>query len=76
MFLMAMIRGDNEQMTKEFDGQNTANREKTQIQELEEKLAELKARFPAHSIPPSMMMELDELEEQLAALQAERGQPS
>ncbi len=57
-------------MIKKIDRQETANREKTQIKELEEKLAELKARFPAHSIPPSMMMELDELEEQLAMLQA------
>jgi hypothetical protein len=34
----------------------------------------LTARYPAHSIPPSMMIELDELEEQLAALYAKRGQ--
>ncbi len=40
------------------------------IQELERKLADLKARLPAHSIPPSMMMELDELEEKLAELRA------
>ena len=40
----------------------------TQIEDLEAKLADLKARMPAHSIPPSMMMELDELEEQLTEL--------
>ncbi len=39
--------------------------------ELEKRLADLKARLPAHSIPPSMMMELDELEEQLDAVLAE-----
>ncbi len=39
--------------------------------ELKERLADLKARMPAHSIPPSMMMELDELEEQLDAVRAE-----
>jgi hypothetical protein len=38
----------------------------TQIEELERQLADLKARMPAHSIPPSMMIEVDELEEQLA----------
>ena len=36
------------------------------VRELERKIAELKARFPAHSIPPTLMAELDELEEQLA----------
>lgn len=36
------------------------------IQELEEKIADLKKRWPAHSVPPAMMRELDELEEELA----------
>ena len=36
------------------------------IRELERRIAELKARFPAHSIPPALMAELDELEAQLA----------
>jgi hypothetical protein len=40
-------------------------------EELTRRLADLKARMPAHSIPPSMMMELDELEEQLDVIQAE-----
>jgi polyhydroxyalkanoate synthesis regulator phasin len=44
---------------------------RTRVEELEERLADLKARMPAHSIPPSMMIELDELEEQLAELNAE-----
>ena len=35
------------------------------IRELEEKIAELKARIPAHSVPPSMWQELEELEEEL-----------
>jgi len=43
---------------------------RTRVEELEERLADLKARMPAHSIPPSMMIELDELEEQLAELNA------
>jgi hypothetical protein len=36
------------------------------IQELEEKNAELKKRWPAHSIPPAIMQELDDLEAKLA----------
>ncbi|MBA7636946.1 hypothetical protein ES703_44574 [subsurface metagenome] len=35
------------------------------IKEIEEKIAELKARIPAHSVPPSMWQELEELEEEL-----------
>lgn len=48
----------------------TDSREHTLIQDLEKRLADLKARLPAHSIPPSMMMELDALEEQLAEVRA------
>ena len=36
-----------------------------EIAVLEARLADLKARLPAHSIPPAMMAELDEIEEQL-----------
>ena len=36
------------------------------IQELKEKIADLKKRWPAHSVPPGMMRELDDLEEELA----------
>jgi len=32
------------------------------VKELEEKLADLKGRWPAHSVPPSMWQELEELE--------------
>jgi hypothetical protein len=44
------------------------------LETLERKLEDLKARLPAHSIPPSMMMELDELEEQLEELRAKADQ--
>ncbi|HKJ28343.1 MAG TPA: hypothetical protein VJ965_11940 [Anaerolineales bacterium] len=37
------------------------------IVELERQIEDLKKRLPAHSIPPSMMAELDDLEEQLLA---------
>ena len=35
------------------------------IRALQEQIAELKKRWPAHSTPPHMMQRLDELEEQL-----------
>lgn len=35
------------------------------VKELEEKLADLKGRWPAHSVPISMWQELEELEEAL-----------
>ncbi len=33
--------------------------------EIEQKIAELKARWPAHSVPPHMWEELEELESEL-----------
>lgn len=38
---------------------------KQKIAELEARLAELEARLPAHSVPPAMMMGIEELEEEL-----------
>ena len=38
---------------------------KDTIKEVEQKIADLKARWPAHSVPPRMWQELEELEEQL-----------
>lgn len=35
------------------------------IREIEEKIADLKARCPAHSAPSAMWQKLEELEEQL-----------
>ena len=35
------------------------------VREIEEKIADLKARWPAHSVPPSLWMELEALEEEL-----------
>ena len=37
------------------------------IEDLKRRIEDLKKRLPAHSIPPTMMAELDDLEEQLAA---------
>ncbi|MFC1900872.1 histidine kinase [Chloroflexota bacterium] len=41
------------------------------IKEIEEEIADLKARWPAHSVPPSMWMKLEELEEKLEQAKAE-----
>jgi hypothetical protein len=38
------------------------------IAQLEEQISELKARLPKHSPLPSMLIELDEMETELAAL--------
>ena len=38
------------------------------VKELERQIAELKARWPAHSVPPALMAQLDELEEALNEL--------
>ena len=35
------------------------------IAELEKQIADLKERWPAHSVPPSMFQHLEELEEEL-----------
>jgi len=43
------------------------------VEELEEKIADLKGRIPIHSVRPAMMQELEELEEQLRAAQKDRG---
>ena len=42
------------------------------IKEIEDKIADLKARWPAHSVPPSMWQQLEELEAQLE--EAKRGE--
>lgn len=38
------------------------------IRELKSRISELEARLPRHSTPPAMLMELEELEEELAQL--------
>ena len=35
------------------------------IKELESQIAELESRWPAHSVPPTMLQQLEELEEKL-----------
>ena len=41
------------------------------IKEIEGKIADLKARWPPHSVPPSMWMQLEELEDELKAARKE-----
>ena len=38
--------------------------------EIEEKIAEMKSRIPPHSIPPRMLEDMEELEEELERLKA------
>jgi len=35
------------------------------IKELERQIAELQNRWPAHSVPPAMLQQLEELEEEM-----------
>lgn len=44
------------------------------IKELEEEIADLKARWPAHSVPPRMWQELEELEDQLKKAKEDENQ--
>lgn len=48
------------------------NRDK--LREIEEKIADLKARWPAHSVKPSMWQELAELEKELEKAKKEDGE--
>jgi len=42
--------------------------QKQQIAALKREIEELEASLPAHSVPPSMLIRLEELEEELAEL--------
>ena len=43
------------------------------VREIEEKIADLKARWPAHSVPPLMWQQLEDLEEELEKAQKDEG---
>ena len=45
-----------------------------EAQALRDEIADLRARLPKHSIPPTMLQELEELEERMAGL--ERDEPA
>jgi hypothetical protein len=40
------------------------------IKEIEAKIAELERRLPAHSVPPAMLQQLEELEDELEQARA------
>jgi hypothetical protein len=46
----------------------------TRVAELERRIADLKARLPKHSAPPSMLIELDDLEDELEQVRTELAQ--
>ena len=48
--------------------------EKERIKKIQEEIADLKAKWPAHSAPPSMWQKLEELEEQLEQAKKELDQ--
>ena len=50
--------------------------EQERIRELEEEIAAVKARLPKHSVPPAMIIELEDLEEELEMLKARAGRES
>ncbi|MGW8143128.1 MAG: hypothetical protein ACWGN2_01960 [Anaerolineales bacterium] len=54
-------------MEIDYMGTDNAQNLKDQIERLEKQLADLQARLPAHSIPPNLIEELDEIDEQLQA---------
>jgi hypothetical protein len=47
---------------------NTSNPKSQEIKELEEKIERLKSQWPAHSLQPWMLQQLEELEDQLIEL--------
>jgi tRNA (adenine37-N6)-methyltransferase len=50
--------------------------DKDTIEDLNRQIADLKKRWPSHSVPPAMMAQLDELEEKLADAQKLLGEPT
>jgi hypothetical protein len=48
------------------------NEREKRIMELEEQIADLKKRLPAHSVKPAMISRLEELEEELERLKAKK----
>jgi len=51
-------------------GRGAMNADK--VKEIEERIADLKARWPAHSVKPSMWQELEDLEEELKKAREEK----
>ena len=46
------------------------------IAQLEKEIEEMQARIPKHSVPPAMLIELEDLEEELEMLKAQENRES
>ncbi len=55
------------------EGSPSVDARQERIAELERRLEDAWARLPRHSIPAIMLLEIEELEEELARLRAPRG---
>ena len=51
---------------------NDQSNDGDKINDLEKRIQDLKKRWPAHSVPPAMFQELEDLEEELALAMADR----
>jgi hypothetical protein len=49
---------------------------KERIAQLEKEIEQVKARLPKHSVPPAMIIELEDLEEELEMLKAQESRAS
>ena len=49
---------------------------KKRIAQLEKEIEQVKARLPKHSVPPAMIIELEDLEEELEMLKAQGSRDS
>jgi hypothetical protein len=52
-----------------------SSEKEAKIKEIEAKIAELKSRWPAHSVSPRMWQGLEDLEDQLEAAKKEQETP-
>jgi polyhydroxyalkanoate synthesis regulator phasin len=64
---VTVIRGAENMPGEARMAQEEKERE-ARVQQLEREIADLKARWPKHSVPPAMLMRLEELEEELEQL--------
>jgi hypothetical protein len=55
-------------MDRRIEEKTMSNAER--IAQLEKEIEEIKARLPKHSVPPTLIMELEELEDELETLRA------
>jgi hypothetical protein len=55
---------------KENEDRDTLTDEE-RIDQLERQIVELKARLPRHSVPPAMLIELEDLEEEIKLLKTQ-----